>query len=103
MHENDQWLGDDIVQPCGQTHRPKRDLKDILDVLGGQDALRDILKRRYFKRVWTIQELVRSPEPVIPIHQVDFYARFDTAQHLAQLLGLKKDIEQNYWDTTTTP
>lgn len=97
------WLGGDIVQPSRQTHRPRRDLEDILEVLVDQDALRNILKRRYFKRVWAIQELVRTPESVIPIHQVDFYARFDTAQHLAQLLGLEKDMGQNYGDTTTTP
>lgn len=103
------WLGDDIVQPSAKTYRPRRDLKDMSAVLGDQDAMHKLLERKYFKRVWIIQELVLAPESVIPVHEVDFYARVDTARHGTELLDRihfdEGELEERYsWEyTTPTP
>lgn len=99
------WLGDDVIKtPSRMTYRPRRDFKNILEVLDDPDALANILKRRYFTRVWVIQELVLAPQSIIPVGEVDFYARLDSAEHIAKLLKIKNTYWiGSPWGATSTP
>lgn len=98
------WLGDDVIKaPSKTTYRPRRDFKNILEVMDDQDILANILKRRYFTRVWVIQELVLAPQSIIPVDEFDFYAHPNSAQHIAKLLKINHIYWGSIWDATSTP
>ncbi|KAH7329448.1 heterokaryon incompatibility protein-domain-containing protein, partial [Stachybotrys elegans] len=61
-------------------------------------SLRDILKRRYFSRVWVIQELVFPQRAIIRIGDVDFWTDSVTSTHLAG--AVPRDWQ---WESTAAP
>lgn len=75
------WLGEDVVHPT-QTHASRHQLYDLesgrvrtsnpLDL--HELHLGHLLTRRYFKRVWVIQELILSRRVIIPIGDKIFWA-----------------------------
>ncbi|CAG9988245.1 unnamed protein product [Clonostachys byssicola] len=79
------WLGYDVVQPS-RTHASRHRLYDLesaliapVDPSGAHENqpslhLGHLLTRRYFKRVWVIQELILSRRVIIPIHNMVFWA-----------------------------
>ncbi|KAF7531120.1 hypothetical protein G7054_g9176 [Neopestalotiopsis clavispora] len=69
------YLGPDTVQHSMQQHRPRARL-DELDGNGENHAqkIHELLNRRYFSRVWVIQELVLAKSLVIPLHDSDYHA-----------------------------
>ncbi|KAH8891185.1 HET-domain-containing protein, partial [Thozetella sp. PMI_491] len=72
------WLGSDIVSPPQTDIYPRRHrFNDIQTVLGPLEInhirVQEIFKRRYFGRVWVIQELVLAPRVVIPIYDYVFW------------------------------
>lgn len=69
------YLGPDTVQHSRRQHRPRA----RLDELGGNGEndtqdINGLLNRRYFSRVWVIQELVLAKSLVIPLYETDYHA-----------------------------
>ncbi|KAH3984561.1 hypothetical protein HBH98_158910 [Parastagonospora nodorum] len=64
---------------------------------GTNYTLRDLLSRRYFSRLWIIQELVVSDQVIIRIGDVDFRANARIAQESS------KDLEHNVVDYDWLP
>ncbi|OCK78244.1 hypothetical protein K432DRAFT_444772 [Lepidopterella palustris CBS 459.81] len=60
--------------------------------------LHELLKRRYFSRVWVIQELILPGQATIPIGDLDFWAGPDTSTQLAA--SVPSDWQ---WDSTAAP
>jgi hypothetical protein len=74
-------LGPDVVTPSEGKFARRKDLLDydkLQAARGSAMALSEIFLRRYFSRVWVVQEIVLAPSVVIPIYGVDFYV---TEQH----------------------
>lgn len=70
------YLGDDIVKrPSSKRHPSRHWLHEIDEkVQDPQINLQSLLCRRYFSRVWVIQELILSPYAVIPVEDMEFSA-----------------------------
>ncbi|KAK8029901.1 hypothetical protein PG993_011192 [Apiospora rasikravindrae] len=84
------WLGHDLVQETPKRYRRRRRLKEIEEEIGDTSVLEDLLRRRYFSRMWVIQEVVLAPSSIIPIGQVDFVATAKAAIELSNILGNKR-------------
>jgi hypothetical protein len=104
------YLGEDIV--CSRPSNPKHPARHQLHTLGGQLTelrfpnnfqtqaridLEFILKRRYFSRVWVIQELILSRQALIPVGDVEFMADYLTSKNL------ESRILRCAWDETGAP
>ncbi|KAK4207163.1 heterokaryon incompatibility HET-6 protein [Rhypophila decipiens] len=85
------YLGPDIVFPDSSKRRhPSRRglhefnqvMKDSVDTKG-TTTLRKLFTRRYFSRVWVIQELVLARSAVIPVGHTQFWASNVTPTYLA--------------------
>ncbi|KAK7964121.1 hypothetical protein PG988_011095 [Apiospora saccharicola] len=87
------WLGHDLVQDSPKRYRRRRPLQEIRVEIGNQTMIEGILRRRYFSRMWVIQEMVLAPMSIFPIGQVDYVATHNTPNELLQMLGCEK------WDT----
>jgi hypothetical protein len=91
------YLGPDVAPllPEGQHSRRARlgDFgkgeagADSADFVGAAHGVRELLQKRYFSRLWVVQELILSPRVVIRIGDVDFQSDGATS---GQLWG--KDI-----------
>lgn len=93
------YLGEDIVKVDSRRHRPRHVLHDLdYWIPQSQTNLKQLLERRYFSRVWIIQELLLSPSIIIPIHDMDFSAGLLFSRNLQQSLGSDWD-----WDNTNAP
>ncbi|KAH8888494.1 hypothetical protein GQ53DRAFT_871465 [Thozetella sp. PMI_491] len=57
--------------------------------------LETILKRRYFERLWTIQELVLPPRVMIPIGNTEFWADAQTVGHWSATEKSKAGVPQH--------
>ncbi|KAI1153817.1 heterokaryon incompatibility protein-domain-containing protein [Nemania diffusa] len=66
------YLGNNVVEPTKQRFRPKVRASALKELLLGRD-IQDLLSKRYFGRVWIIQELILAPYAVMPLGQVDVY------------------------------
>ncbi|KAL9116139.1 MAG: hypothetical protein Q9227_000508 [Pyrenula ochraceoflavens] len=77
------WLGEDIVDPPSTKYRPRHELHKIKDHLSDEREIHRIFSRRYFNRVWVIQELVLAPRSVFPIFHMEFLADISTPKQLA--------------------
>jgi len=62
------WLGDDVVKPSQQRHRARRPFHDAVSSF----TLSHLYRRRYFQRVWIIQELLLSPHSILPLGTNDY-------------------------------
>jgi hypothetical protein len=105
------YLGSDIVSADGsKRHHPShRGLHEFDQVMNGNAAtegattttLQKMLTRRYFSRVWVIQELVLSRNAVIPVGGVQFWASNLTPKYLASSSG--PDSSPWDWNSTVAP
>ncbi|KAK3312730.1 heterokaryon incompatibility protein-domain-containing protein [Apodospora peruviana] len=95
------YLGSNIVSRPTRRHPARYGLHEFDQVMGGTGGvpdgvtrlnLRKLLTRRYFSRVWVIQELLRSRNAVIPVGDTQFWASNLTAEYL--------DFD---WDSTAAP
>ncbi|KAH8200340.1 hypothetical protein TruAng_005493 [Truncatella angustata] len=80
------WLGRDVVTKSTKSNRSRRRFEDILEY----GSLEDIFSRRYFTRVWIMQELLLAPYTVIPFRDKDFHAGPSTVKHLVNLVGQER-------------
>lgn len=76
------WLGGDIVDVHSEHHRPRYRFHEIHDKTV-EHLLDQILARRYFNRIWVIQELILSPRSIFPIFNMEFFADRSTPSRLA--------------------
>ncbi|KAK1830167.1 heterokaryon incompatibility protein-domain-containing protein [Podospora conica] len=113
------YLGADIAATpptsdiVARMHPPRHGLHDFERVMSvGLDghenmALPDILTRRYFSRLWVVQELLLSRAAVIPIAGRDFWAnnltpiKYEDARKLANTPD--SDREGWSWESSTAP
>jgi hypothetical protein len=81
------YLGPDVAPllPDGKYPRRAR-LQEFgsMDVekVSGVRGVKELLQRRYFSRLWVVQELILSPRVVIRIGDVDFQSDGATSGHL---------------------
>lgn len=73
------YLGQDMVQPKSTDKRTYPARRDLDTESASAVDLPQLLKMRYFQRVWVIQELILAPMVVIPVHGVELTARRDSA------------------------
>ncbi|KAH9227338.1 hypothetical protein K456DRAFT_1783900, partial [Colletotrichum gloeosporioides 23] len=90
------YLGSDIVTPLNGRHarrHPLRDLESgsaVPNFSGYQQpklplTLKSLLERRYFSRIWVIQELLLTCQALIRIGDIDFWADGSTANQISDL------------------
>ncbi|KAH6958766.1 heterokaryon incompatibility protein-domain-containing protein [Fusarium avenaceum] len=73
------WLGADLVRPTPGTYPSRLPLQNTslgieISVAGKPTTLANILNRRYFSRVWVVQELILAPRVVMPVGNTTFFA-----------------------------
>lgn len=73
------WLGADLVYPTPGTYPSRFPLQNTsldteISVAGKPTTLENILKRRYFSRVWVVQELLLAPRVIMPVGNTIFFA-----------------------------
>lgn len=73
------YLGQDMVRSGSTNNRTYPARRDLTSVSASAVDLHQLLKMRYFQRVWVIQELIRAPMVVIPVHGMELTARRHTA------------------------
>lgn len=73
------YLGQDVVRPKSTDNRAYPVRRDLDTESVSAIGLHQLLKMRYFQRVWVIQELILAPMVVIPVHDVELTARRPTA------------------------
>jgi hypothetical protein len=80
------YLGSDVVKLVSGSHRQRHEIYEIGRILKRDQAevLKIIFGRKYFTRLWIIQELVISPRVVLPFADHDFYMGRDTTRRLSQ-------------------
>ncbi|KAF2809774.1 uncharacterized protein BDZ99DRAFT_388860, partial [Mytilinidion resinicola] len=102
------FLGNDIVHSIGNGSYPTRRKlhtlpREAVDGDGsGSDqtglfTLNFLLKRRYFNRIWVVQELILSPQAIIRIGSSEYRIDPQTSRDIA-----KQDPRWN-WDSTAAP
>ncbi|KAK8115373.1 hypothetical protein PG999_007442 [Apiospora kogelbergensis] len=85
------WLGRDLVERSPASYRRRRPLEQFHQPSQPPSgALHNhillLLKRRYFQRVWVIQELVLAPSSLIPLGDTDYLATDKTPAQLLKTL-----------------
>jgi hypothetical protein len=65
------WLGGDLVPTMVPGHHPKWHRLPELDDKG--PGIERLTQRRYFSRVWVIQELILSPKVILPVGNKIFW------------------------------
>jgi len=88
------FLGEDIVHPKGNASYPKRRKlhelpREPLD--GGESSpgnplacdLHSLLKRRYFSRIWVVQEIILSRRSIIRIGSAEYWVDHQTIRDIA--------------------
>ena len=92
------YLGDDLVLNSESPHRHKRGLHELDHTIKDSEiSLHKLLQRRYFSRIWVIQELVLPRNALIPIKDVDFWAGNLTPKHMQ---NLSSPID---WESSAAP
>ncbi|KAK1477002.1 hypothetical protein CTAM01_15272 [Colletotrichum tamarilloi] len=106
------WIGDDLVSNDLQGLPERRWLHELgttsscVGTFSQSRSIRDIwklLQRRYFRRVWVIQELVLAPRVLIPIGNVIFAADHTTARKLTQSENDSENKSKVSWKKTAAP
>ncbi|EEU34792.1 uncharacterized protein NECHADRAFT_82416 [Fusarium vanettenii 77-13-4] len=69
------YLGQDVVHPKSTDNRAYPGRRDLDTESASAVDLPQLLKMRYFQRVWVIQELILAPMVIIPVHGVELTAR----------------------------
>ena len=102
------FLGDDIVQPVEKgTYAARRKLCMLSSNRTDEQSserdqkivhtLESILKRRYFTRIWVVQELILSRQVMIRIGDTEYWVDHQTSRDI-----VKVDHEWN-WTRTAAP
>ncbi|OCK75953.1 hypothetical protein K432DRAFT_464443, partial [Lepidopterella palustris CBS 459.81] len=102
------FLGNDIVHSVGNASYPTRRKlhtlpRESMDGDGsgshqtGLFTLNSLLKRRYFNRIWVVQEMILSPQVIIRIGSSEYRIDPHTSRDIA-----KQDPRWN-WDCTAAP
>ncbi|KAK3693088.1 heterokaryon incompatibility protein-domain-containing protein [Podospora appendiculata] len=83
------YLGSDIVAPNLGKYPPRRLLHEACDISRHGPLLKDdkvnlyrLLERKYFSRLWVVQELVLSPQISIQVGELEFLIDATTAKAL---------------------
>ncbi|KAM7192885.1 Heterokaryon incompatibility protein (HET) domain containing protein, partial [Naviculisporaceae sp. PSN 640] len=84
------YLGADVVQRSNDDIYPIR--RDLDQLYQASTSLSDLLHRRYFSRVWAIQELILAPSAIIPLKKMEFRTRIPDT-----------DLSMIDWDNTAAP
>ncbi|KAH7260400.1 heterokaryon incompatibility protein-domain-containing protein [Fusarium solani] len=99
------WLGDDIVFKKPGVHPPRLPLHELehleeLQLPSKTEPvnIRSLFERRYFSRVWIIQELILPPRIAIPIGDKIFWADPSTPTHFERLSS-----RDWLWEQTRAP
>ncbi|KAL6365168.1 hypothetical protein LRP88_01150 [Fusarium phalaenopsidis] len=99
------WLGDDIVFKKPGVYPPRLPLHELenleelqLPTKTEPVNIRSLFERRYFSRVWIIQELILPPRIAMPIGDKIFWADPSTPTHFERLSGLDWQ-----WEKTRAP
>jgi len=106
------YLGPDIASPLRGRFPSRRGFEELdqySSSLRGKESskleleriwptMRDLLQKRYFSRVWVIQEVVASQRAVIRIGNVDFFIDSTTPSKLKAITNGKWD-----WDVCAAP
>ncbi|KAK1469902.1 hypothetical protein CMEL01_01669 [Colletotrichum melonis] len=105
-------MGDDLVSNDLQGLPERRWLHELgttsscVGTFSQSRSIRNIwklLQRRYFRRVWVIQELVLAPRVLIPIGNVIFAADHTTARKLTQSENDSENKSKVSWKKTEAP
>jgi hypothetical protein len=102
------FLGSDVIHPIGNALYPtRRKLHHLSREPMNSDQegtsqpvvfdLGRLLKRRYFSRIWVVQEMILSRQATIRIGSSDYWVDHRTSRDIA-----KKDPTWN-WDSTAAP
>jgi hypothetical protein len=76
------YLGPDLAPVLPEGRYPRRmRLSEFEDGADGMDV-RDLLKRRYFSRLWVVQELILAPRVVLRFADVEFHSDGTTSGSL---------------------
>ncbi|UPL03596.1 hypothetical protein LCI18_014530 [Fusarium solani-melongenae] len=99
------WLGDDIAFKKPGVHPPRLPLHELENLEELQLPsktepvnIRSLFERRYFSRVWIIQELILPPRLAIPIGDKIFWADPSTPTHFERLSS-----RDWLWEQTRAP
>ncbi|KAF5670876.1 hypothetical protein FHETE_4324 [Fusarium heterosporum] len=96
------WLGADIVSPIPGTYPSRRSLGHValdeeIDDVQESTTLRSLLQRRYFSRVWVVQELILAPRVIMPVGNT-----IVIANPRSDGFSLPSSLEFS-WERTKTP
>lgn len=72
------YLGDDVASTSSpaKTHRPRHLLQELDNKAPDPNAkFKALLERRYFSRVWVVQELTLSRLAIFPVRGMEFWTR----------------------------
>lgn len=99
------FLGPDVVQWHGNQLPGRQGLHELVEEddqdreqttgIGLQRLLKD---RRYFSRVWVVQELILSPQVIVPIGDTIYWADHTTKRRIQEASTASWD-----WDATVAP
>lgn len=81
------WLGDDLVTQTSKRARRRYPFEEIQSKVQEIGYLEEVFRRRYFSRVWIIQELVMAPSSVLPLLDMDFMIRALTPKLFPKILS----------------
>ncbi|KAL0936931.1 heterokaryon incompatibility protein HET-6-like protein [Colletotrichum truncatum] len=114
------WLGDDVVSDDYESLPSRHPLHEI-DLASSQSrvpmasqetsfeqrsaftVLEKLFLRRYFTRVWVIQELVLSPRILVPFEDKVFWADPFTSARIEGALNKAKTEKKWSWNNTAAP
>ncbi|KAK1756482.1 heterokaryon incompatibility protein-domain-containing protein [Echria macrotheca] len=85
------YLGPDLAAPSTTTFAQRCSLGEIR--LSSSLSFRQLFARKYFKRVWVIQELLLAPRAVIHVAGVDY----------AVDRAIASEFETDFWHSTAAP
>lgn len=91
------WLGHDMVTQEARRSRPKYRLEEVADRTEDSQSLRKLFRRKYFTRVWVIQELILAPSSLFPIGDKDFFCVHGTIERIQLLAeGQEQDLRARF-------
>jgi hypothetical protein len=96
------YLGQDVVSLCPGCHRRRVELQELCrfkinEQRRLQPILRDIFSRKYFTRLWIIEELILSPLTVVPYQDIDIQISSMTTDRF------ERSMETWSWDDAKLP
>lgn len=91
------WLGYDMVTHTPKGPRRRYPLEEIQSNIPEVGYLEKLIYRRYFRRVWIIQELVMAPSSFLPLQDMEFMIRALTPKSFLKILN------PSTWDSLQRP